>query len=72
MGTSLILAFRATDGRIANLRINNPKANLTRAEIESVMNDIISKNVFETATGASLASIDNVYTVVTSKNEVLV
>lgn len=72
MATSLILAFRATDGKIANLRISNPKAGLTRAEIESVMNDIISKNVFETASGAALASISSVYTVDTSKNEVLV
>lgn len=72
MANILVLAFKATDGKICNIRISDPKLDVTRAEIESVMNDIISKNVFETSTGAGLASIESVYMVVTSKSEVLI
>lgn len=72
MANSLILAFQTTDGKICNLRVNNPKPGLSRAEVESVMNDIISKNVFETASGASLSAISSVYTVTTAKSELLI
>ena len=71
MSTSLILAFKTTDSKICNIRINNPKTGITRAQAEAVMQDIIDKNIFQTGTGASLAAIDSVYTVVTTKNEVL-
>lgn len=71
MAKSLVLAFRTKDSKICNIRINDPKADLTRTQIEAVMNELIGKNVFQTGTGAALASIDSVYTVVTNKNEVL-
>lgn len=72
MARSLVLAFRTTDGKICNIRINDPKADLTRAQIETVMNELIGKNVFQTGSGATLAAIDTVYNVETNKNEVLV
>ena len=72
MSTSLILAFKTTTGKTHNIRIQSPKSGITRAQAEAVMQAIIDKNVFQTGTGASLASIDTVYSVVTSKNEVLV
>lgn len=72
MATTLMLAFKATDGRISNIRINNPRADVTRAEALAVMQDIIEKDVFRTPTGASLAAVEDVYTVVTTKTTVLV
>lgn len=71
MSNSLMLAFKTSDGKICNLRIKSPKPDLTREQIKSVMNDIISKDVFETSTGAGLAAISSVYTVSTTKSEVL-
>lgn len=72
MATALVLAFKTTDGKTCNIKISNPRVDVTRAEAETVMNDIIDQDVFETASGASLAEIEGVYTVVTTKNEVLV
>ena len=72
MSKSIVLAFRTTDGRICNIRINNPKADITRTQAEAVMNDIIAQNVFITGTGATLATIDSIYSVVSTKNEILI
>lgn len=72
MSTALLLGFKTTDGKIYNIRINNPKSDITRAQAETVMNEIIAKNVFQTASGASLSAIDSVHTVVTTKNELVV
>lgn len=72
MATTLMLAFKATDGRISNIRINNPRADVSRAEALAVMQDIIDQDVFRTPTGAGLAAIEDVYTVVTTKTTVLV
>lgn len=72
MNTNLILSFKASDGKICNLNIKSPRADVTRAEAVAVMEDIIEKNVFETASGASLVSVSAVYSVVTNKTELLV
>ena len=71
MATSLVLAFKTTEGKICNIKINDPKEGVTRTEAVAVMNDIIAKNVFETSTGARLSAVESVYTVVTTKSEVL-
>lgn len=71
MSKVLVLAFKTSEGKINNLKINKPRADVTRAEAEAVMNDIIAKNVFVTSSGASLAEIDSVYVTVTTKNELL-
>lgn len=72
MAKSLVLAFKTTDNRVCNIKVNNPKDGIPRAEIEAVMQDLIDRDVFETNTGASLAAIDSVYTFETNKREVLV
>lgn len=72
MANSLILAFRTTDGKTYNIRVNDPRQDVTREQAEAVMNDMISKNVFETSTGATLAEIAAVYSIVTTKSEILV
>lgn len=72
MSTTLMLSFKATDGKICNIRINNPRADVSRAEAIAVMEDILDKNVFQTPSGAGLASIEDVYTIVTTKTAILV
>lgn len=72
MATNLILSFKSSDGKTCNINIKSPRADVSRAEAIAVMEDVIDKNVFQTPTGASLVAIANIYTVVTSKSELLV
>ena len=72
MSTKLNLVFKTSDNRTYTLNIHNPRANITRAEATAVMEAIIAKDVFETGTAARLVGIDNICTVVTTKNEILV
>lgn len=72
MPTVLNLAFKTSDSKIATLRVNSPRADVTRAEVEAVMQEIIAKNVFETGSGGRLVEIDNISTVTTTKSELLV
>lgn len=57
---------------ICNIKINDPKTTVTRSQAENVMNTIITKNVFETSSGAKLTAIHDVYTITTAKNSILV
>ena len=72
MATSLILAFKTDDGKICNIKVNDPKDNISRSEAEAAMNTIIEKNVFETSSGAKLTAIDDIYTVTTAKSQILI
>ncbi|MEL3955967.1 DUF2922 domain-containing protein [Caldifermentibacillus hisashii] len=57
METNLELVFLATDGKTVRITVNDPKDNLDEEIIRNVMNQILTANVFETSSGASLASI---------------
>lgn len=57
METNLELVFLATDGKTVRVVVNDPKEGLDEATIESVMNQIIAADVFESSSGAALASI---------------
>ena len=72
MSKVLQMVFKTTDGKSQMLKINDPKVGLARVQVETVMNEIIAKNVFRTSNGASLMAINGVYLVTTDKQEVLV
>lgn len=72
MANNLLLSFTTSDGKVCNLNVKNPRADITRAEAVAVMEDIIAKNVFETASGATLTAVAGVYSVVTNKTELLI
>lgn len=72
MSKVLQMVFKTTDGKSQMLKVNDPKVGLARAQVETVMNEIIAKNVFRTANGSSLMAINSVYLVTTDKQEVLV
>jgi len=57
METSLELVFLATDGKTVRIVVNDPREDLTEADIQQEMNNILSANVFTNSSGASLASI---------------
>lgn len=47
----LRMSFGAADGSTMSLSLDNPKADLTQAEIEGVMDTVIAKNIFTAAGG---------------------
>ncbi|NLO90133.1 MAG: DUF2922 domain-containing protein [Clostridia bacterium] len=51
MAARLQLTFRTAGGRRRTISIDNPRSNLTDAEVQSAMDTIISKNIFETSDG---------------------
>lgn len=47
----LRMSFGAADGSTMSLSLDNPKADLTQAEIEGVMDTVIAKNIFAASGG---------------------
>ena len=57
--TVLRLVFGTeTPGKTASMEFKNPKAGVTQAEIEALMNQIITKNVVNTKNGALTSIVD--------------
>jgi hypothetical protein len=51
MAKTLEMVFRSEGGKEVTLSIADPKENLTLAEVKTVMDGIIAKQVFESKTG---------------------
>jgi len=51
MVKTLEMVFRNESGKTVTLSLLEPKDNLTLTEVSTVMQDIISKNIFSTASG---------------------
>lgn len=51
MVKTLEMVFRNENGKSVTLSLLEPKDNLTLTEVNTVMQDIISKNIFSTASG---------------------
>ena len=57
--TVLRLVFGTeTPGKTASMEFKNPKATVTQAQIEALMNLIITKNVVNTSNGALTSIVD--------------
>ncbi|MDI3534678.1 MAG: hypothetical protein PWQ82_1043 [Thermosediminibacterales bacterium] len=56
MERTLELIFVNAAGRNTRFTLDDPKAGLTSTEVETVMNDIIARNIFN-STGGNLVSI---------------
>lgn len=52
----LAMHFKNASGKEITIQVNDPKADLTKAGVEAVMQNIITKNLFST-TGGDLVSI---------------
>jgi len=55
--TVIRMVFNTSDGKTHRLEFNNPKSNLTTTDVQNVMNTIISKNIIQTKSGATLTGI---------------
>lgn len=51
MTKTLEMVFRNESGSEVSLQLNNPKDELTLAQVQTVMQDIIAKNIFTTKGG---------------------
>jgi len=56
--TVLRLVFGTENGKTAAMEFNNPKATVTQAEVQTLMNLIITKNVVNTKNGALTTILD--------------
>jgi len=52
------LTFLTSMGRTVNFTIPNPRPNITKSEVEDVMDTIIAKNIFLTRSGEIVAKRD--------------
>ena len=52
----LELVFKGSQGKNTTLNVKNPKADVTKAEADTAMQELIEADVFDTAAG-SLAAI---------------
>lgn len=65
---TLRMSFAAADGSSMSLSLDNPKDDLTQAEIESAMDTIIGKNIFE-STGGDLVTKKDAKIIDTTTND---
>ena len=56
--TVLRLVFGTENGKTASMEFNNPKADITEAQVQSLMNLFITKNVVLTKNGALTEIVD--------------
>lgn len=54
----LRLTFLTTMGKTVTFSIPNPRPDLTKSEVEDVMDTVIAKNIFLTGTGELVAKRD--------------
>ena len=58
MAVRLQMVFRTAGGSRKTISVDDPKPDLTEAQIEAAMNTIVAKNVFQTSDGDLVAAVD--------------
>lgn len=71
MSTKLEMSFKNAMENKSTVSIDNPRSDLTDAEVKTVMQDIIAKNIFNT-TGGDLVSINSARIVSTTIDDLTV
>ena len=56
--TDLDLVFKNAAGRKVTLNIEEPKANVTKAEIDAAMDVVVNNNVFATSGGDIVEAVE--------------
>ena len=57
--TDLILVFKTAAGKRFNLKIEEPKAGVTKAEIDAAMQAVVENNVFNTFGGDIMEAVES-------------
>ncbi len=63
MAQSLQMVFKTVGGKSLALVVNEPKENLTKAQVEAVMQAVIATNAIETAKGDKPAAIKEIFVI---------
>ncbi|MBU2699136.1 hypothetical protein Ga0466249_000215 [Sporomusaceae bacterium BoRhaA] len=58
MAKTLQMIFRDEAGKRVTLNLAEPRDNLTMAEVKTVMQDIVAKNIFSSKSGSLVQSVD--------------
>ena len=56
--TDLTLVFRNAAGKKVSLKIEEPKANVTKAEIDAAMQVVVENNIFNTSGGQIVEAVE--------------
>ena len=65
--TDLILVFKTAAGKRFNLKIEEPKAGVTKAEIDAAMQAVVENNVFNTFGGDIVEAVEGSLNTTTHK-----
>ncbi len=70
MATRLRMSFLNALNNTTSMSLDDPKADLTPAEVQTVMDDIILKNIFNSS-GGDLVAVKSAEIVTTTVNELI-
>jgi len=68
--TDLYLVFKNAAGKRFNLKIEEPKAGVTKAEIDAAMQAVVENNVFNTS-GGDIVEVVESYLSTNTKNPIV-
>lgn len=58
MTKKLLMSFRNADGNRVSLSIDDPRANVTDAEVKAAMQMVLDENIFDSNGGALVQIVD--------------
>jgi hypothetical protein len=58
MTKKLLMSFRNADGNRVSLSIDDPRANVTDAEVKAAMQMVLDQNIFDSNGGALVQIVD--------------
>jgi len=67
LNQSLVLVFLDADGKERQIRVDDPKIDLTPTEVEEAMNTIVAKNIFG---GSAFVSAAKAYIITTTTEDI--
>ena len=67
MNQTLVMVFLDAEGKERNIRVDDPRADLTPSEVEEAMNNIVDKNIFA---GSALVSAAKAYIITTTTEDI--
>ncbi|MFO7887400.1 MAG: DUF2922 domain-containing protein [Eubacteriales bacterium] len=70
MSTRLRMSFLNALNRTTSMSIDDPREDLTPAEVQAVMDDVIAKNIFNSS-GGDLVSVKSAEVITTNVNELI-
>ena len=70
MSTRLRMSFINALNRTTSMSVDDPREDLTPAEVQAVMDDVIAKNIFNSS-GGDLVSVKSAEVITTNVNELI-